>query len=138
MNLTACSRSEAPTGNPPELGSLFYPVYGYDRDTGECIGGPDSSGWNGDGGPILLEPMAGFNCFGWPEYQEATISLMEEHGFDIRQPTRVFIYGPCGRVERIWRREGMTLENPLTTASRRPNPIDQTHRRATNHEPGSS
>ena len=81
MILTACSSSKTQVEDPPELGSLFYPVYGYDRDTGECIGGPDSSGWNGDGGPILLEPMAGFYCFGWPEYQEETISLMEEHGF---------------------------------------------------------
>ncbi len=76
--LTACSSG----GNElPELGSLFYPIYGYDRDTGECIGGPDSAAWNGDGGPILLEPVAGFYCFGWPKYQETTISLMEEHGF---------------------------------------------------------
>jgi len=41
MTLTACSSSEVLSGDLPELGSLFYPVYGHDRDTGECNGGPD-------------------------------------------------------------------------------------------------
>ena len=65
---------------PIPLGSLWYPVYGYDRDTGECQGGLGSAGWNDGGAPVLVTPVSGFYCFGDPAYQETTIQLMTEHG----------------------------------------------------------
>jgi hypothetical protein len=67
IGLAACTSSPSST----ELGSLLYPVYGYDRETGECTGGLGSSAWNDGGAPVVVAPVAGFYCFGSPEYQEA-------------------------------------------------------------------
>ena len=74
----ACGVDSAET--PIHLGSLWYPVYGYDRDTGECQGGLGSAGWNDGGAPVLVTPVSGFYCFGDPVYQETTIELMTEYG----------------------------------------------------------
>lgn len=79
VGLAACQSTPS---HVPNLGSLLYPVYGYDRETGECTGGLGSSAWNDGGAPVVVEPVAGFYCFGSPEYQETTIALMEEYGFD--------------------------------------------------------
>ena len=61
------------------MGSLWYPVYGYDRETGECRGGLGRSGWNDGGPPVMAEPWLGFYCFGDPSYREQTIALMREY-----------------------------------------------------------
>ncbi|MCH7801867.1 MAG: hypothetical protein IIC24_10050, partial [Chloroflexi bacterium] len=61
------------------LGSLWYPVYGYDRTTGECLGGLGSAAWNDGGPPVLVTPWLGFYCFGDPGYREQTIELMREY-----------------------------------------------------------
>ena len=74
----ACGVDSAET--PIPLGSLWYPVYGYDRDTGKCQGGLGSAGWNDGGPPVLVTPFSGFYCFGDPVYQETTIQLMTEYG----------------------------------------------------------
>jgi len=52
----------------PLLGALWYPVHGYDRDTGECMGGLGTSGWNEKPGgpPVVATPWLGFYCFGQP------------------------------------------------------------------------
>ena len=63
------------------MGSLWYTVYGYDRETGECQGGLGSAGWNDGGPPVMAEPWRGFYCFGDTDYREQTIELMREHGF---------------------------------------------------------
>lgn len=81
LALAACTVSQArPGNNLPELGSLWYPVYGYDRDTGECIGGEGSAAWNDGGAPVLVTPVLGFYCFGDTAYQETTIQLMTDYG----------------------------------------------------------
>ena len=64
--LLACQAK--PTETPIPSGSLWYPVYGYDRDTGECQGGLGSAGWNDGGAPVLVTPISGFYCFGDPAY----------------------------------------------------------------------
>lgn len=61
------------------LGSLWYPVYGYDRDTGECQGGLGSAAWNDGGPPVLVTPVSGFYCFGDSAYREQTIDLMRQY-----------------------------------------------------------
>ena len=45
------------------MGSLWYPVYGYDRDTGECLGGLGSAGWNDGGPPVIGRTLAGLLLF---------------------------------------------------------------------------
>ncbi len=50
--LLACEVVSKETSIP--LGSLWYPVYGYDRDTGECQGGLGSAAWNDGGPPVLV------------------------------------------------------------------------------------
>lgn len=65
---------------PIQVGSLWYPVYGYDRETGECVGGEGSAAWNDGGAPVYVTPVSGFYCFGDAQYQEATIQLMQEYG----------------------------------------------------------
>ena len=70
----ACGVDSAET--PIPLGSLWYPVYGYDRDTGECEGGLGSAAWNDGGAPVMVEPWLGFYCFGDSGYREQTIDLM--------------------------------------------------------------
>ena len=61
------------------VGSLWYPVYGYDRETGECPGGLGSAGWNDGGPPVMATPWLGFYCFGDPSYRKKTIELMREY-----------------------------------------------------------
>ena len=51
------------------LGSLWYPVYGYDRTTGGCQGGLGSAAWTDGGPPVLVTPWRGFYGFGYPCYR---------------------------------------------------------------------
>jgi hypothetical protein len=84
----APSPAETPPGpsaeveEAPRLGALWYPVYGYDRGTGECLGGLGTSGWNeAPGGPsVAVTPNAGFYCFGDARYQEWAVARMKEAG----------------------------------------------------------
>lgn len=92
FGLTTCEPAPTLTPTPaatptatltpgPSLGVLFYPVYGYERETGERRGGLGTSGWNDDP-PIRVKPSQGYYCFGHREYQEWLIRQLEEHGFD--------------------------------------------------------
>ncbi len=76
--LVACEEDATRPSIP--MGSLWYPVYGYDRGTGECQGGLGSAGWNDGGPPVMVEPWLGFYCFGDAAYREQTIALMREYG----------------------------------------------------------
>ena len=78
--VVGCSSLSIESSSPQApLGSLWYPVYGYDRTTGECTGGLGSAGWNDGGAPVMVTPWLGFYCFGDPSYREQTIELMREY-----------------------------------------------------------
>ena len=43
--------------NDIELGALVYPVIGYDQDTGDCVGGLGTAGWNERKGVTIFKHL---------------------------------------------------------------------------------
>lgn len=76
----ACGSPQGEQGRMVPLGNVWYLGFGFEPSTGECVGGQNSTVWNGPGQTVYL-PAAGLYCGGDPGYYRQALRAMEEAGF---------------------------------------------------------
>ena len=64
----------------PQLGVAYFNWYGFDPETGDCLGDTGSTHWNSNGDLVRVKPVLGYYCSGDEDVIAQQVQWMQEVG----------------------------------------------------------